>query len=89
MAEKIIAKKLKINGIVQGVGFRPFVYQLARQYDIKGDVANTSSGVTIHIEGASERIERFCADLTRKPPPLAHITDVRIQPESTRGVQTF
>ena len=46
-----VAKRLKVNGIVQGVGFRPFVFQLAAQYGLKGEVANTSSGVSIHIEG--------------------------------------
>ncbi|MFH2218570.1 MAG: carbamoyltransferase HypF [Pseudomonadota bacterium] len=89
MAKKITAKQLKISGIVQGVGFRPFVYQLARQFGIKGTVANTSSGVTVHIEGPNESVDRFCADLTRKPPPIARITEVLIQDESVRGFEEF
>ncbi|MFC1489344.1 acylphosphatase [Thermodesulfobacteriota bacterium] len=87
--KKIIAKQLKISGIVQGVGFRPFVYQLAAQHKIKGEVANTSSGVVIHIEGAPEHIDLFCMDLSQKSPPLAHITDVSIQPESVKDFNDF
>jgi len=89
MAENFVARRLKISGIVQGVGFRPFVYQLARQYGIKGEVANTSSGVTIHIEGDLENIDFFCIDITPKSPPLAHITDVSIQSESVKGFNDF
>ncbi|RPI20556.1 MAG: hypothetical protein EHM70_26345, partial [Chloroflexota bacterium] len=46
MAQDVEARRLQINGIVQGVGFRPFVYQLAVRYGLKGEVANTSTGVT-------------------------------------------
>ena len=45
MKENYIARKLKINGIVQGVGFRPFVYNLANKFRLKGEVANNSSGI--------------------------------------------
>ena len=51
-----ITKRLKVNGIVQGVGFRPFVFQLAQKYELKGEVANTSSGVAIHVEDLAEFI---------------------------------
>lgn len=89
MTRDYVAKILNINGIVQGVGFRPFVYQLASKYEIKGNVANTSSGVTIHIEGAKDNIESFCRDLTEKSPPLAHITDTLIHPEPVKGFKDF
>ena len=89
MTYNYVAKKLTINGIVQGVGFRPFVYQLAAQYKIKGDVANTSSGVTIHIEGIRDNIESFCRDLTEKSPPLAHITKTSIHSETVKGFKEF
>jgi len=58
MANEVTAKKLHVNGIVQGVGFRPFVFQLAEKYGLKGEVANTSSGVSIHIEGMAEQLQR-------------------------------
>ncbi|MFH1581971.1 MAG: acylphosphatase [Pseudomonadota bacterium] len=89
MTRDYVAKILNINGIVQGVGFRPFVYQLASKYEIKGKVANTSSGVVIHIEGTKDNIESFCRDLTEKSPPLSHITDTLIHPEPFKGFKEF
>ncbi|MEA3279269.1 MAG: carbamoyltransferase HypF [Thermodesulfobacteriota bacterium] len=89
MTYDYVAKKLNINGIVQGVGFRPFVYKLASQYEIKGDVSNTSSGIVIHIEGIRDNIESFCRDLTEKSPPLAHITETSIHPETVKGFKEF
>ena len=71
-----IARTFDINGIVQGVGFRPFVYQLAIAHKLQGRVSNTSSGVSIHIQGESSAIEAFSRELTQNPPPLAHITQV-------------
>jgi hydrogenase maturation protein HypF len=71
-----IAKRVEVNGVVQGVGFRPFIYQLAKHYHLKGNVANTSSGVVIHIEGARNKFESFFSDLSKKCPPLAVITNI-------------
>ncbi len=76
MTNNYVAKRLNVNGIVQGVGFRPFVFQLAQRYDLKGEVANTSSGVSIHIEGAPDRLASFEADLAAKSPPLAYIVEI-------------
>lgn len=70
------AKRIRINGIVQGVGFRPFIYQLAHHYLLKGEVANTATGVDLIIEGPPVRVEQFIQDIPTKKPPLAHITDV-------------
>ena len=89
MKEKLIAKRLKVNGIVQGVGFRPFVYQIGNQCGIKGEVANTSSGVSIHIEGTRESIESFCTNLTEKLPPLARITEISFHSEPVKGFSAF
>jgi hydrogenase maturation protein HypF len=84
-----IAKALKVSGIVQGVGFRPFVYQLAKHYGLKGEVANTSYGVSIHVEGVPERIGSFYRDLTKQTPPLAHITDISIQTTALKNFGDF
>jgi hydrogenase maturation protein HypF len=84
-----IAKKLKVKGIVQGVGFRPFVYQLAKRFRLKGEVANTSSGVSIHIEGLKGDVESFCKDLVQKHPPLAHITEFSSEPKPAKGFKGF
>ena len=89
MTYDYVAKRLNINGIVQGVGFRPFVYQLASRYKIKGEVANTSSGVAIHIEGIRDNIESFCRDLAEETPPLSHITETSIHPEIVKGFKEF
>ena len=76
MVQDCVARKLEVNGIVQGVGFRPFVYNLARRHRLGGQVANTSAGVIIHIEGPLSAVDAFTARLTENPPPLAHIVEV-------------
>jgi len=81
--------RLTVNGIVQGVGFRPFVYQLALESGLKGGVANTSSGVTIHVEATEKKIQAFILDLRKKSPPLAHITEITAGYEVIRGYTTF
>ncbi len=89
MAKAIVAKKLKVNGIVQGVGFRPHVFQLAAQYQLKGTVANTSSGVSIHIEGSIDRVSSFTTDLSAKCPPLAHIVKITEKPQAVQHFSDF
>ncbi|UCD31769.1 MAG: carbamoyltransferase HypF [Desulfobacterales bacterium] len=89
MPEDHIARRVEINGIVQGVGFRPFVYQLASQYNIKGNAANTSSGVSIHIQGTKKNVESYCRDLSEKSPPLACITDISFYDERLNEYQDF
>ncbi len=63
----------KIDGIVQGVGFRPFVYQLAFRYGLAGYVVNTAEGVEIEIEGLETEIRRFVDAVETERPSLAHI----------------
>ena len=61
--DQIIGKEIHITGIVQGVGFRPFVYSLASKLDIRGWVKNTSSGVFIHAEGPVRNLDVFISGL--------------------------
>jgi len=89
LESECIARKYRVNGIVQGVGFRPFVYQLANRYRLKGEVANTSSGVSLHVEGFPEDIESFGRDLVRNCPPLARITDLASVAEPLRNFRNF
>jgi len=89
VAQNYVAKRLEVNGIVQGVGFRPFVYQLAKRHGIKGEVANTSSGVSIHIEGHNENIESFHNDLSHKSPPLSRVTKISIHQETLKSYKSF
>jgi hydrogenase maturation protein HypF len=89
MAQDVEARRLHVNGIVQGVGFRPFVYQLAVRHGLKGEVANTSAGVSIHIEGPVECLRSFEKDLTEKSPPLAHIVEVQSHPQPVQSYSDF
>jgi hydrogenase maturation protein HypF len=89
MAQGLEARRLQVNGIVQGVGFRPFVYQLAAQYGLKGEVANTSAGVSIQIEGPAESLTAFEEDLAAKSPPLAHIVEIQSRPHPLQNYADF
>ena len=84
----VLRKAIAITGIVQGVGFRPFVYRLAAQCNLVGFIANTPAGVSIEVQGESEELERFLARLPSEVPPLAKITslvsrDVEAQSDAT------
>lgn len=68
--------QLTVRGIVQGVGFRPYVFSLAKRYALRGQVRNTTTGVEIDIEGESSAIEQFIDDLSVNPPPLALVASV-------------
>ncbi|MCB2292808.1 carbamoyltransferase HypF [Clostridium algoriphilum] len=68
-----------VEGIVQGVGFRPFVYNLANKLDLKGWVNNNSEGVYIDIEGFEEDIDKFLHCLKNDPPPLARIEKISVK----------
>ena len=65
-----------IEGIVQGVGFRPFIFQLAGQYGLSGHVGNTDFGVDLEVEGSDRNVTAFMKSVQAAPPPLAHIASV-------------
>jgi hydrogenase maturation protein HypF len=65
-----------IKGIVQGVGFRPFLYQLASRYNLAGYATNTPQGVEVEVEGDAKDIQRFFDLLEAERPPLAHISSI-------------
>lgn len=69
---------VNVRGIVQGVGFRPFVFTLATRLGLTGSVANTGRGVEIILFGSKVDVDRFLHTLKTSPPPLAHITDLNI-----------
>ncbi|MDQ3712388.1 MAG: carbamoyltransferase HypF, partial [Acidobacteriota bacterium] len=68
--------RLEIRGVVQGVGFRPFVYTCAKSCGLSGFVGNKTSGVFIEIEGAKTNLREFQRLLRENPPPLSHITSI-------------
>ena len=72
-----VRKRLEVSGVVQGVGFRPFVYQLARRNGLGGWVLNDPEGVKIEVEGTWDAINRFVGELQADVPALAEISDLR------------
>jgi hydrogenase maturation protein HypF len=67
-------KAINIAGIVQGVGFRPYIYRLANECHLAGFITNTEAGVSIEVEGAVDAVEAFLSRLPKEVPPLARIT---------------
>ncbi|MGD8921782.1 MAG: carbamoyltransferase HypF [Candidatus Zixiibacteriota bacterium] len=78
-----------MTGIVQGVGFRPFVYRLARSYNLAGFVNNDSQGVTIEIEGDLDAVDSFRDSLAADKPVLAKIDDCQIERVPATGQTSF
>ncbi len=70
---------VKIHGIVQGVGFRPFIHKLVREYRLCGTIKNTSSGVELELEGERPELERFVSDIPARAPVLALIERVETE----------
>ncbi len=71
-----VRKRLQISGVVQGVGFRPFVYTLANRLNLTGFVGNNATGVLIEVQGEQEALNSFHAELQQNPPPLAQIASI-------------
>jgi hydrogenase maturation protein HypF len=78
-----------VRGIVQGVGFRPFVYGLAARLRLGGFVQNQAGGVRIEVEGEPRCLESFLQELADRPPPLAQIEHVSWEPGTPRGEREF
>jgi len=75
--------------MVQGVGFRPFVYRLAMEMDVKGHVSNTEEGVIIKLKAKGPVVERFRKRIEFQCPPLAHITSIETKPAPCQGFRDF
>jgi hydrogenase maturation protein HypF len=83
------ACSIKICGVVQGVGFRPFVFRLARANTLAGWVLNGEQGVEIFLEGADQGLKAFVQALKTEPPPAAQITDIEIHTSNPVGCNEF
>ncbi len=81
--------RIKVFGSVQGVGFRPFVYRIATNLNLKGYVLNNPQGVLIEVEGPSEALEKFLIALKKEKPPLAHIYGMELEVLPPKGYKTF
>ncbi len=87
---KKITARIKARGIVQGVGFRPFIFQLAAAWHLTGWVCNTSENVLIEVEGRPEDINAFIAEIKTSAPPLARIEALEIETDSaSKGYTVF
>jgi hydrogenase maturation protein HypF len=85
----LIGAVITLSGVVQGVGFRPFVHRLARECGLSGTVRNFSGGVDIRVEGPNDQVERFYRRIFREAPPLARITDQRRRTAPVHGFTDF
>ncbi|MFC1961437.1 carbamoyltransferase HypF [Chloroflexota bacterium] len=81
--------RISIRGVVQGVGFRPFVYQLAAGHNLKGWVRNTSGDVSIDVEGERGELDQFREELETMAPPMARIENVTVTAAHAAGYRQF
>ena len=84
-----VRKAIQVSGIVQGVGFRPYVYRLASECRLAGYITNTSAGVSIEVEGPAEAVEDFASRLPAEAPRLARITQMAAQDIPVRAEGEF
>jgi hydrogenase maturation protein HypF len=82
-------REIAVQGIVQGVGFRPFVYGLAQKHHLAGFVRNDNAGVMIELEGESRALDSFVQSLAEAPPPLAIIERIACQAIAPKGESDF
>lgn len=83
------ARLIRVHGVVQGVGFRPFVYRLASAKALRGWVLNEENGVEIHVEGGDQDLQTFATDLVAQAPPAAIISSVEILESEPVGFGEF
>jgi hydrogenase maturation protein HypF len=82
-------REISVRGIVQGVGFRPFIYSLARRHGLAGLVRNDAEGVHIEAEGAPEELDRFLLGITQEAPSLAVVEAITWRPLAVLEERTF
>jgi hydrogenase maturation protein HypF len=82
-------RRFRVRGVVQGVGFRPFVYGLARRHGLSGFVLNDGQGVVIEAEGSPHTLDRFAAELALEAPALARVDSVVAEPAALLGERGF
>ncbi|MEP3048083.1 MAG: carbamoyltransferase HypF [Roseibium sp.] len=75
---QIVGKRIRVRGLVQGVGFRPHVWQVATSLGLVGTVRNDGQGVLIDVFGKSDVLEQFLAELRKNPPPLSRIDSLEV-----------
>ena len=81
--------RITVRGVVQGVGFRPFIYRLAHEHKLAGWVRNTSGSVEIEVEGEESAVARFVEEIRSSSPPMARIEEMASSPISHQGYTSF
>lgn len=81
--------RIAVSGVVQGVGFRPFVFRLASREGLSGSIVNDPQGVSIEVEGELERVERFLASIVRERPARARIDAIAVGFADLLGTEGF
>jgi len=84
-----VRKEIQVAGIVQGVGFRPYVHRLATDRNLGGNISNTPAGVTIEIQGPPDLVEDFVSRLPEEAPALAQITNVLVREMACKPDRCF
>ena len=87
--EALLRRGVLVCGVVQGVGFRPFVYRLAQEEGLAGLIGNDTDGVTIEVEGPAARVDAFLGRLRAEAPPLARIDSVAVRDLAVNGETEF
>jgi len=87
--EALLRRGVLVCGVVQGVGFRPFVYRLASEEGLAGSIGNDTDGVTIEIEGPAAHVEAFLQRLSGETPPLARIDSIAVRELEATGEAGF
>jgi len=83
------ACSIRVRGVVQGVGFRPFVYRLAQANALTGWVLNGDQGVEIHLEGTEDDLAAFVREMRMRPPAAAELTEVEVESAPCEGLREF
>jgi hydrogenase maturation protein HypF len=78
-----------IRGLVQGVGFRPFIYRLAAQHGFKGEVINRTDGVTVLVECSRDEAYQFVSEIRSLAPPAANIKSVEVKKKAVKSYEAF
>src|SRR5580704_16514063 len=88
-SETRVRLHIRVRGVVQGVGYRPFVHRVAREWALAGHVGNDTDGVFVEVEGPRSAVEAFEERLRADAPPLARVDAVESSPMDTVGEAGF
>ncbi|HFB62029.1 MAG TPA: carbamoyltransferase HypF, partial [Bacteroidetes bacterium] len=84
-----VAYKIEVKGLVQGVGFRPFIYKLARKHAIRGRVENNNRGVLVRAEGELQALRHFIRDIEHLAPEASQVSRVNVADDLVQGFPDF